>query len=223
MAASETSVSKGDFARICNVSPGRVTQWISEGKISGAALVGEGRSAKIVVAIAQKQIRARTDSGQAFGNGLKTKLEAPEARKPAGPTSALPPRGDLGGDALTDPAASGLDKLDTRIKQEKLEALERTNRKAAEDEAAAQGRYTGTAAARRQMTMMASQTMRIFEGALPEIASAVAATFHVQERDVLQILNEQFRKVREQATEAHKREAAAMPGLLAENEAAAEA
>ncbi len=222
MATSETPVSKGDFARICNVSPGRVTQWIQEGKISGPALVGEGRSARIVPSIARKQIKARTDSGQAFGNGLKTNLDQP-ARLPRAASKPERPAGVPGSDALDDPAASGLDKLDTRIKQERLEALERANRKAAEDEAAAQGRYTSTAATRRQLTMVAAQTMRIFEGALPEFASALAAIFKVQERDVLLILNEQFRKVRDQATQAHKRAAETLPSLMADDEASPEA
>ena len=40
-------ISKGEFARRRNVTPARVSQWLSEGKISGAAIVGEGRGALI--------------------------------------------------------------------------------------------------------------------------------------------------------------------------------
>lgn len=215
MTGSETAVTKGEFARICNVSPGRVTQWISEGKISGAALVGEGRSAKIVVALAQRQIGARTDSGQAFGNGLKTNLRAPERREAPAATSP-----DV---EVLDPATSSLEKLDTRIKQERLEALERANRKAAEDEAAAQGRYVSAAATKRQMTMVVAQTMRIFEGAIPEIASAIAAELKIEERDVIPVLNREFRKVREQASQTHRRLADEAPPLLEDKAEAPEA
>lgn len=208
MAGSEPVVSKGDFARICGVSPGRVTQWITEGKISGAALVGEGRSAKIVVALAQRQVSARTDSGQAFGNGLKTNLRTPNRRDPS--ATATP------GPEVLDPATS-LEQLDTRIKKERLEALERQNRKAAEDEAAAQGRYISAAAAKRQMTMVVAQTMRIFEGAVPEIASAIAAELKIEERDVIPVLNREFRKVREQASQNHRRLGDEAPALIEDN------
>ena len=40
-------VSKSEFARLSNVSAARVSQWISEKKIYGEAIVGEGRDAKI--------------------------------------------------------------------------------------------------------------------------------------------------------------------------------
>lgn len=219
MASPESAVSKSEFARICNVSPGRVTQWISEGKISGAALVGHGRGAKIVVALAQRQVGARTDSGQAFGNGLKTNLRASERREP--PASTAP--AGIGGEVLADPAASSLEKLDTRIKQERLEALERANRKAAEDEAAAQGRYVSAAATKRQMTTVVAQTMRIFEGAIPEIASAIAAELKIEERDVIPVLNREFRKVREQASQTHRRLADETPPLLEDRAEAPEA
>ena len=88
MKTGEKVVSKGEFAQICNVSPGRVTQWIHEGKIGSDALVGEGRSAKIIVGLAQRQVRARTDSGQAFG----TVLPDAEPRFRRDPHGALPRR-----------------------------------------------------------------------------------------------------------------------------------
>ena len=57
-------VSKGQFAALRNVSPSRVSQWISEGKIKPDALVGEGRNAKINVAVATRQLRDSLDIGQ---------------------------------------------------------------------------------------------------------------------------------------------------------------
>jgi phage terminase Nu1 subunit (DNA packaging protein) len=52
---------KGEFAKLHGVSPGRVSQWLSDGVISGAAIVGAGRSARIVVDIANEQLRERLD------------------------------------------------------------------------------------------------------------------------------------------------------------------
>ena len=77
-------VSKGQFAALRNVSPGRVSQWISEGKIKPDALVGEGRNAKINVAVATQQLRDALDVGQLTGNGVGTRLDLPL------PAQALP-------------------------------------------------------------------------------------------------------------------------------------
>lgn len=67
-------VSKGEFARISNVSPGRVTQWIAEGKITGDALVGEGRAARIRVRAAQSQLKRHLDPNQMTANGVRTRI-----------------------------------------------------------------------------------------------------------------------------------------------------
>jgi hypothetical protein len=65
------SVKKAQFARMCNVSRTRVTQWCKEGKIDGAALVG----AMIDPDVALRQLKSRLDSDQmATMNGLNTRL-----------------------------------------------------------------------------------------------------------------------------------------------------
>ncbi|WP_299482050.1 hypothetical protein [uncultured Roseibium sp.] len=77
-------VTKGEFAKFINVSPGRVSQYIAEGKIYGDALVGTGRGSKINRPIAQEQLRQALNIGQMFGNGLETRLTDPA--QPAEPT-----------------------------------------------------------------------------------------------------------------------------------------
>lgn len=52
---------KSAFAKHLGVSAARVSQWISTGLIDGEALVGAGRSARIVVEIANAQLRERLD------------------------------------------------------------------------------------------------------------------------------------------------------------------
>ena len=91
-------VSKGEFARLCRVDPGRVSQWIKEGKLTGAALVGEGRSAKINVAVAHTQLKRRLDPNQMTANGIRTRIpggplvppveEPPEPPAPRRPVPA---------------------------------------------------------------------------------------------------------------------------------------
>src|SRR5260370_22583557 len=70
-------VSKSQFATLTNVSCARVSQWVTEGKISGAALVGTGRRARIRVNGALEQLRRKIDVGQSLGNGISTRLERP--------------------------------------------------------------------------------------------------------------------------------------------------
>ena len=203
MAENDEVVSKGDFAKLCGVSPGRVTQWIDEGKISGAALVGEGRSAKIRVSVAQRQVNLRRDVGQALGNGLGTKLK-PTAPKPAKPAEVLYDQDP------EDHSGDGTDDVDRKLKLAKLETVERSNRMSALEELATQGIYTETAGVRAEMGKIAGQMIRLIEGALPEIATAIAAEFKLEARDVTHHLNEQFRKVREQAAEEAERAAQAI-------------
>jgi hypothetical protein len=52
-------VTKSAFARLAGVSKPRVSQWISDGKINGDAIVGHGHRARIRVSVAQAQLGLR--------------------------------------------------------------------------------------------------------------------------------------------------------------------
>ncbi|MEP3502650.1 MAG: hypothetical protein ABJN81_03830, partial [Roseibium sp.] len=75
--AEETVVSKSEFARRINVSAARVSQYISENKISPAAMVGTGRAAKIRLEVACRDLNHVLDISQRIGNGLETQLDLP--------------------------------------------------------------------------------------------------------------------------------------------------
>lgn len=192
-------VSKSQYAALKNVSPGRVSQWISEGKIEPDAMVGEGRSAKINVALADQYLRRKLDMSQRTGNGLATRLPdttpAPAAAAPDAPP----------------PAPSAIDVIEEAFKRERLEGLQRENRKKAEEEAARAGRYVDAQAATAQMAKIAAKTITVFEGALPEIAGQLAAKFNLSQRDVLHLLRHEFRAVRGRAAGAQREAAAALP------------
>ena len=205
--SNDLTASKSKFARICNVSAARVTQWIAEGIISADALVGEGRGARIRVELAKAQVRRRRDIGQALGNGLGTRL-APGTETPAASTEAPP---DLASEPTATAEGDTLDEVQEQIAREKLEQLQRRNREEAEDEKARQGRYTETAAVRREMAKVADQMMRVFEGSLTELATAVHGRFQIEQREVLHLMREEFRKVRAKAAE---QAAAALPALV---------
>ena len=78
-----SAIRKSEFARLCNVSAPSVSQWISGGKIDGAAIVGEGRSAMIDLDLARAQVKERRAVNESYGlNGLNTKLDDAPVRHP---------------------------------------------------------------------------------------------------------------------------------------------
>jgi hypothetical protein len=81
-------VKKSEFAKAINVSVPRMSQYLSEGKIDGAAVVGEGQRALIDFDIALAQLKERLSVNERFGlNGLDTNLEPAEPV----PDPAAPP------------------------------------------------------------------------------------------------------------------------------------
>lgn len=177
-------VSKGEFARRRNVSAARVSQWISEGKIHGPAIVGEGRSAQLDEEIACQQLEQRLDIDQRHsGNGLKTTL----LQSPAGEVPPVPTVAD-------------------KIAEQRLELLQRQNREKATQEAVTLGMLCETADARQAAGRQIAQVIARVEGALPEIASELASQFKLPQRDVLHALRGSWRKIRKDAAiEARER------------------
>jgi hypothetical protein len=178
-----------------------VSKWITAEKISGDALVQQGSKTLIRVDVAQKQLGIRRDVGQAVSNGLKTRLKMSEV---AAAEQAVAPKPDL------------TDEINEEIKRQKLESIRRNNRREAEEELSRQGRYVEAASARREMARIAEELMRVFEGALPEFATAIAGEFKVEQRDVLHLLREQFRKVRTKAAGKAREAAAEKPALVSD-------
>jgi hypothetical protein len=194
-------VTKGDFAKMIGVSPGRVSQMISEGMIGADALVGEGRMAKINASLAADQIRSRRDIGQALGNGISTRLDMPDM--PFAQTEQSPRRPTL----PVEPATEDL------IKLERLAAERRRNRQADEDDAKRRGELADSVQVRIEMAKIANEMLQTFEGALPEMATALAAKFELPQRDVLHELKQRFAEVRSAASERAKRKAVETPAL----------
>lgn len=199
-------VSKGDFARLIGVSPGRVSQYISEGKIKPDALDGEGVRAKIIVAVATAQLRASLDIGQRLGNGIATRLDAaPELPPVLGQVKPAAPM-------LPTPGNS----FEERLKAEKLAEMEMRNRKAREEERERRGQYTRTDDVRVALGQVANGMLNVFEGALSDFALAVAAKFEVPQRDVLHLLRAEFRAVRQKAADAASRAKGEAPAVVAD-------
>jgi hypothetical protein len=202
----EGSVSKGDFAAIIGVSPGRISQYIAAGKISAASLVGQGRNARIDVERAKADLRNSLDISQRLGNGIDTRLDPdlplyqPPASQPLPGSYTPPPLAPVG--------------IDNDIKAEKLKQLQRANRAGAIVEAQNRGQLIETAAARAEIAKAASSMLQMFEGSLAEIASAVSAEFKMPQRDVLHLMRKKFREVRQGAADKMRKLASDVPASL---------
>lgn len=203
-------VSKGEFARIINVSPGRVSQYIAEGKIYGDALVGTGRGSKINRPIAQEQLRRALNIGQMLGNGLETQLTDPA--QPAEPTfDQAPAQNSDPKPDLPDPRVPS---IEDKLKQERLFQEQIRSRKAAEDEEARKGRFTPTEDVRASNTRIAVQMIQTFEGALPTMAAKIASKFELPVRDVLHELRSEFTEMRSRAVETSRAKAESLPATV---------
>lgn len=166
-------LSKSDFAREANVTPGRVSQWIAEGKIGHDAIDGEGRSAKIIVDVALAQIRSRRDVGQSLGNGLQTRINNIGEFGPS--TVELPQRSD---------------DVAHQIQLERLKQERRKNEQASVDEAIRQSRLVPADDVRAQMSRLARQVDEANASMLADFAAAIAGKYSLPQRDVLHLLRE---------------------------------
>lgn len=201
-------ITKAEFARRRGVSAGRVSQWISEGKITGDALVGEGRSAKIRESVAVAQLRQKLDPMQMTANGLSTKLDAAPAL-PQLPLDAAAPVA-----AQTQADVPPRDSIEERIKQQRLEQIERTNRNDRREEAQRAGRLVDAAVVAQATGREISKLVASFEGRLSDFATAIAGQFKLPQRDVLHLLRAEFRKYRAGTATTARAEAEAMPALV---------
>lgn len=181
---------KTEFARLCNVSQGRVSQWISEGKLGAGELIGQGRNAKINVEKAREKLKLRLDPAQKLGNGLETKLG------PGGPA----------------------DGLDLKLKQAKLEQAEAQNRKLREEEQARVGIYVRAEHVSAEAGKLASTILQMTEGGLADMASLIAAEWKLPQRDVMHIMRTQFRELRAKLSAKLAAEAMALPETTEDTE-----
>lgn len=190
-------VSKGEFAALIGVSPGRVSQYLKEGRISPAAVEGEGRNARIRVEQAKADLRTALDVGQRLGNGIGTKLDPIAPRSPTERRGFEPP--------------IIINGIDQEIKEQKLEEIRRKNRNAAISDAMAKGTLIRAADARASVSKVASDMTTLFESLLTDFATVVATEFKVPQRDVLHLLRGEFRNVRVKLAKSMRDAAAELP------------
>ncbi|MGI3128210.1 hypothetical protein [Nitratireductor sp. PBL-C9] len=186
------TMAKGDFARLIGVSPGRVSQYITEGKIFGEAIDGEGRLARIRPDVARAQLYKSLEPSQRLGgNGAAVREQS-------------------AGSSLRSVPEPVHDELATeRLKQQRIKTAQ-----AEREEALAVGRYMLTEAARREMGRAVAEAFKVMEQGLRDMANALSAEFSIPERDAQQVLQKSFRMVRAKAAESYRAQAEATPAMV---------
>lgn len=209
-ASMDDAISKAEFARRRGVSPGRVSQWISEKKISGDAFDGEGRNAKIREAIALAQLNRNLDPMQMTANGLSTQLKP----LPPSPSSTVLPFAAPAAPGAPPPTEPLVDSVEDKIKRGRLEQIERQNREGKRQEAVDAGRLTDAGAAKAHAARETARLITMFEGSLSEFATAISAEFKLPQRDVLHLLRGEFRKMRADVAGEIKNRAETLPAIV---------
>lgn len=189
---------KGEFAKLANVSAGRVSQWITAGKITQTEMVGEGRDAKINVEAAFAKLNLRLDAGQRNGNGLGTVLRLIQPTKETKDTES--PKDEA-------------DQLNLKLKQAKLAQAESANRKLAEEERVRLGTYVLAEHASAEAGKLTSTIVQMFESGLVDIAAKIASTYQLPNRDVIHLMRKELREVRVKISASLASELADIPPL----------
>jgi hypothetical protein len=169
-------LSKSEFAASVGVSPSRLSHWLREGKIDGAAVIGSGYSARIDADLAKAQLDSRLSLSQRLGANGKTRLDAGAA-----PSNIHLADSD---NVIIKPERG----LDAGIKSARLRQLELANAKATAEADERSGRYVEAETAKQEMGRIAGRMVAAFDGVLPDLADAIAAQSTLSPRDVLHAL-----------------------------------
>jgi hypothetical protein len=176
--------SKQTFAKLIGITPARLSQYLVEGRISGEAVVGVGRHARINVAVAKAQLKARLDITQRIANG----------------------RARLDG--------AGAAAIEDDIKVERLAQLRHLNQRCAEEAALRAGAYVKAADVRQQLGAVAARMLSTFEASFMPIANAIVASYAQTPHDVLRAMRATWRELRAQAAKVQEDEALALPSMI---------
>jgi transcriptional regulator with XRE-family HTH domain len=194
-------LSSSELAEALGVSAGRVSQYVSAGKLEGC-FQGDGRARRFDLALVAQALGRKLDQGQMMGNGAATRkaLKAIVA-DPASPL--VVPRHPAGATALPQNDPDLYEQARTSLVQEKA-------RQAKRDNLVAEGRFVLAAEVERQVAKAVGFEVRQFEQVLREGARAVADDLGADVRVVRKILTDAWRAHRQQRAGVLEAEAEAV-------------
>lgn len=181
-----TFLSASDLAKELGVTKGRVSQYVSGGKLEGCYR-GAGRDRRFDLVKVSEALGRRLDRGQMLGNGAATKKAIERVK--AGGDDAAPRELPTGGQALPPNDPSGYDMARTQI------ALEDARRKRREN-LLAEGVYVLASEVELQVARAIGQEIKEFEGVLREGARRIADDLGVDFLKARQLLVQVFRSHR---------------------------
>jgi hypothetical protein len=204
-----TLLSTTDLAKMLQVSTGRVSQYVSEGKLEGC-YTGAGRQRRFDLSKCADALGRRLDQGQMLGNGSKTKAAIHTVRS--------------GGDGDEYPAAAPKQRADAPLRPNDpdLYELARTQkvteeaRRARRQNELDEGSFVLASEAARQTARIVAQEIAAFETMLRESARKIADTQGVDYKIVRKILLDTWRSHRTVRSEALAEDAGAAPMTDAE-------
>jgi hypothetical protein len=174
-------LTKSQFADFVGVSRGRVSQWIAEGKLTEAEMVGTGFRAKIDVERAMARLKITLDPSQMLN--AKTRL---------GNSVAF----------ILDDAQH----LDVSFRRARLEALQSRNRKLQAEEIGRRGAYVPRADHDAIIAALPARLLREFENELPALAAGFAREFKVPQAEVEAFIRGEFEQIQRRAAERSTKE-----------------
>jgi hypothetical protein len=205
--AAETVVDKSRFAEMIGRSAGRISQLIAEGKISGAALIGEGRSAKICVSEALRQLNLTLHPGQQLGQGrpIPTMATAPQPQA-AAPQQQFP---------LRAPPTEAED-AQQRYNMARAEKAEHEAAEMRAKAAVRSGHWVEASAAAAAFARQLREFLAAVDAALPRMAEQLAADLGIEAKAATVILRQYWREFRTTSSAEARTAAAARPAALPE-------
>lgn len=183
-----SGLSATELASQLNLTKGRISQYVSEGKLEGC-YEGEGRARRFDLGKVASALGRRLDLGQMMGNGLDTRraIRAIRAGANEGTTEPVPARKSDGPLPLGDRDEMELVKVAKA--NEELRKLRRDNE-------VAEGSYVLASEVERQTAKALGREISGFESVLRDGARAIADKMGVDFKLVRRILLDQFRAYR---------------------------
>lgn len=193
-----TLLSSTDLAKTLGVSKGRVSQYVSAGKLAGC-FSGDGTARRFDLDKVCAALGRTLHPGQMMGNGAETrkalhalKLGVPEAEEAEEPKRAAPAPRD---GAELPPSDSARYELARTLKaEEEARRLRRMN-------AEAEGTYVLASEVRQQTAKLMAQEIAEFEAVLRDGSRRVADQLGVDFKRVRQILVDEWRGHRGKRTD----------------------
>lgn len=186
-----------ELAVVLGVSRGRVSQYVSEGKLSGC-FHGDGRARRFDLVKVAAALGKKLDAGQMLGNGAGTKRALATLKDEAAdelPVASASKRHPAGASQLTpnDP---------DRYELARIVKAEEDARKAQRENRLAEGRYVLSSEVERQVARAIGQEIGEFENVMREGARRVADKLGVDFLVVRQLLTQAWRDHRATRTAA---------------------